>query len=93
MGIESYFKFVVGFEDTGNGKHTGLPLKLALDKLRKELPDLVNSEILMVGDSIEFRLSIALPGMSQWSPVQHGLQEQLPNLSIIPCVHGLLQCH
>jgi putative hydrolase of the HAD superfamily len=53
MGIESYFRFVVGFEDTGNGKHTGLPLKLALDKLRKEVPDLVNSEVLMVGDSIE----------------------------------------
>jgi HAD superfamily hydrolase (TIGR01549 family) len=53
MGIESYFRFVVGFEDTGNGKHTGLPLVLAFDKLRKELPDLVNSEILMVGDSIE----------------------------------------
>jgi FMN phosphatase YigB (HAD superfamily) len=53
MGIESYFRFVVGFEDTGNGKHTGLPLELALDKLRKEAPDLINSEILMVGDSIE----------------------------------------
>jgi putative hydrolase of the HAD superfamily len=53
MGIDSYFSFVVGFEDTGNGKHTGLPLKLALDKLRKEFPDLVNSEILMVGDSIQ----------------------------------------
>jgi FMN phosphatase YigB (HAD superfamily) len=53
MGIESYFRFVVGFEDTGNGKHTGLPLKMALDKLRKEFPDLVNSEILMVGDSVQ----------------------------------------
>jgi FMN phosphatase YigB (HAD superfamily) len=53
MGIESHFRFVVGFEDTGNGKHTGLPLMLALDKLRKEFPGLVNSEILMVGDSIE----------------------------------------
>jgi FMN phosphatase YigB (HAD superfamily) len=53
MGIESHFKFVVGFEDTGNGKHTGLPLKLALDKLKTELPDLVNSEILMVGDSVQ----------------------------------------
>jgi putative hydrolase of the HAD superfamily len=53
MGIESYFRFVVGFEDTGNGKHTGLPLLLALDKLRKEAPGLVNSEVLMVGDSIE----------------------------------------
>ena len=53
MGIDSYFRFVVGFEDTGNGKHTGLPLMLALDKLRKEFPELENSEILMVGDSIE----------------------------------------
>jgi putative hydrolase of the HAD superfamily len=53
MGIEPYFRFVVGFEDTGNGKHTGLPLRLALDKLRKEVLDLKNSEILMVGDSIE----------------------------------------
>jgi putative hydrolase of the HAD superfamily len=53
MRIETYFRFVVGFEDTGNGKNTGLPLRLALYKLRKEVPDLVNSEILMVGDSIE----------------------------------------
>ena len=53
MGIESYFRFVVGFEDTGNGKHTGLPLKLALDMLRKEASGLANSEVLMVGDSIE----------------------------------------
>lgn len=53
MGIDSYFRFVVGFEDTGNGKHTGLPLLLAIDKLRKELTDLSNSEILMVGDSIK----------------------------------------
>ncbi len=52
MGIESYFKFVVGFEDTGNGKQTGLPLRLALDKLRTETPGLANSEVLMVGDSI-----------------------------------------
>jgi putative hydrolase of the HAD superfamily len=53
MGLDSYFRFVVGFEDTGNGKHTGLPLRLALDKLRKEASDLTNSAILMVGDSIE----------------------------------------
>jgi FMN phosphatase YigB (HAD superfamily) len=53
MGIDSHFSFVVGFEDTGNGKHTGLPLKLALEKLRKEVPDLVDSEILMVGDSVQ----------------------------------------
>jgi HAD superfamily hydrolase (TIGR01549 family) len=53
MEFDSYFRFVVGFEDTGNGKHTGLPLKLALDKLQKEFPGLENSEILMVGDSIK----------------------------------------
>ena len=53
MGIEPYFKFVVGYEDTNNSKHTGLPLLLALEMLRKECPDIANSEILMVGDSIE----------------------------------------
>jgi putative hydrolase of the HAD superfamily len=53
MEIEPYFKFVVGHEDTKNMKHTGLPLQLALDLLRKELPDIANSEVLMVGDSME----------------------------------------
>ena len=53
MGIEPYFKFVVGYEDTSNPKNTGLPLMLALDKLRKELTGLTNNEILMVGDSME----------------------------------------
>jgi putative hydrolase of the HAD superfamily len=53
MGIEPYFKFVVGHEDTNKSKHTGLPLLLALDMLRKECPGISNSEILMVGDSIE----------------------------------------
>jgi putative hydrolase of the HAD superfamily len=53
MGIEPYFKFVVGYEDTSNLKNTGLPLLLALELLRKELPSLVNGEILMVGDSME----------------------------------------
>ena len=53
MGIEPYFKFVVGLEDTNKSKHTGLPLLLTLDMLRKECPDIENSEILMVGDSIE----------------------------------------
>jgi putative hydrolase of the HAD superfamily len=52
MGIEPYFKFVVGYEDTNKSKHTGLPLLLALEMLRKECPDIANSEILMVGDSI-----------------------------------------
>ena len=53
MGIEPYFRFVVGYEDTNNLKNTGLPLQLALQLLRKELPGIANSEILMVGDSIE----------------------------------------
>jgi putative hydrolase of the HAD superfamily len=53
MGIEPYFKFVVGYEDTNKSKHTGLPLLLALEMLRKECPEIANSEILMVGDSIE----------------------------------------
>lgn len=53
MGIEPYFKFVVGYEDTNNHKNTGLPLQLALDKLRKELSKIDNGEILMVGDSME----------------------------------------
>ncbi len=53
MGVESYFKFVVGLEDTESKKQTGLPLKLALSMLKSEFPDLLNSEILMVGDSVE----------------------------------------
>ena len=53
MGIEPFFGFVVGHEDTGKGKNTGLPLKRALEQLRKENPTIANSEILMVGDSLE----------------------------------------
>ena len=53
MGIEPYFKFVVGYEDTSNPKNTGLPLLRALEMLRKELSGITNSEILMVGDSME----------------------------------------
>jgi len=59
MGIEPYFKFVVGFEDTNSKKLTGLPLLLALELLRKEIPDIATSEILMVGDSISRDLSPA----------------------------------
>lgn len=51
MGIESYFKFVVGYEDTNSTKDTGLPLKLALELLKKEIPEIEASEVLMVGDS------------------------------------------
>jgi putative hydrolase of the HAD superfamily len=53
MGIESYFRFVVGYEDTGCYKNTCLPLMLALELLRKELLNIENGEILMVGDSLE----------------------------------------
>lgn len=52
-GIEPYFRFVVGYEDTNNPKNTGLPLALALKILKKEVPSLANGEILMVGDSVE----------------------------------------
>ncbi|MGA2682019.1 MAG: HAD hydrolase-like protein [Candidatus Bathyarchaeia archaeon] len=53
MEIESYFKFVVGYEDTNNSKSTGLPLLLALEMLKKEIAGVENGEILMVGDSME----------------------------------------
>jgi putative hydrolase of the HAD superfamily len=53
MGIERYFESVLGYEDTGREKQTGLPLMLALSRLKREVPGIVNSEILMVGDSIE----------------------------------------
>ncbi len=52
MGIGSYFKFVVGYEDTNSAKHTGLPLVLALDLLKKEIPEVKAGEVLMVGDSM-----------------------------------------
>ncbi len=53
MNLEPYFRFVVGFEDTNNTKATGLPFLLALEHLRKELPEILNGEVLMVGDSLE----------------------------------------
>ena len=53
MGIDSYFKFVVRYEDTNKMKHTGLPFALALNLLRDYIPDIKNSEIVMVGDSIK----------------------------------------
>jgi len=52
MNIESYFDFVIGFEDTNHKKLDGLPLKLAIEKLKEKIPDIKNHEILMVGDSI-----------------------------------------
>ena len=59
MGLDQYFTFVVGFEDTNLKKHTGLPLKMGIEMLKKEIPDLLNSEILMVGDSIDRDLNPA----------------------------------
>ena len=59
MGIDKFFEFVVGFEDTNVKKHTGLPLELGLKLLKKENPDIMNNEILMVGDSIERDLTPA----------------------------------
>jgi putative hydrolase of the HAD superfamily len=59
MGIEPFFDFVVGHEDTGKGKNTGLPLSLAIEQLRRKSPNTANSEILMVGDSIEKDLNPA----------------------------------
>jgi putative hydrolase of the HAD superfamily len=53
MDLERHFQFVLGFEDTGAKKKTGLPLKLALDYLRKSFPELSSSDVLMVGDSVE----------------------------------------
>ncbi len=59
MGIDRYFEFVVGFEDTNAKKHTGLPLELAIKQLKKVVPNIKNSEILMVGDSIKRDLTPA----------------------------------
>jgi HAD superfamily hydrolase (TIGR01549 family) len=59
MDIDSYFDFVVGFEDTSQKKRNGMPLKLAIEKLREKILDLRNDEILMVGDSISRDLNPA----------------------------------
>ncbi len=48
IGIEKYFDFVIGFEDTGKKKKTELPLRMAMEKL-----NLDPEEIMMVGDSIK----------------------------------------
>jgi phosphoglycolate phosphatase-like HAD superfamily hydrolase len=52
MNIDHHFKFVVGYEDTDNSEQTGLPIQLALNMLRKTIPDIQTQEIVMVGDSI-----------------------------------------
>ena len=59
MKIDHYFNFVIGFEDTNLKKHTGLPLKLGIELLKKQLPGILNCEILMVGDSIKRDLNPA----------------------------------
>jgi len=48
MKIESYFDFVIGFEDTKKKKKTDVPLKMAIEKLKLE-PE----EIMFVGDSLK----------------------------------------
>lgn len=48
IGIEKYFDFVIGFEDTGKKKKTELPLRMAVEKLKLD-----PKEIMMVGDSIK----------------------------------------
>jgi len=53
LGIESYFAFVVGFEDTESKKQTGLPFRFALKKLENESPSIEASQVLVVGDSVE----------------------------------------
>jgi FMN phosphatase YigB (HAD superfamily) len=53
MGIEHHFKFVIAYEDTQNVKQTGLPLQLALNTIRKIIPDIQSQEIIMVGDSMK----------------------------------------
>jgi len=52
MEITNYFEFVVGFEDTGEFKDSGLPLKLALEKITEIVPGIRSEEIMMVGDSL-----------------------------------------
>lgn len=47
MGIDGYFDFVVGLEDTGEKKPSQLPFKAAINKL-----GLNPEQIAMVGDSI-----------------------------------------
>jgi len=51
-GLDGYFRFVVGYEDTNSTKDSGLPLKLAFKLLKKEIPDISTVEVLMVGDSV-----------------------------------------
>ena len=53
MNMDSYFDFVIGYEDTNQKKRDGTPLRLAIKKLKEKIPEIENDEILMVGDSID----------------------------------------
>jgi FMN phosphatase YigB (HAD superfamily) len=76
MGIDSYFTFVLGFEDTQTVKKTGLPLKLALKEARKEIPNIRESEILFVGDSIERDMIPAKKMGFKTALARYGQQEE-----------------
>lgn len=53
MNMDSYFDFVVGYEDTKQKKRDGAPLRLAIEKLKEMMPEIETDQILMVGDSID----------------------------------------
>ena len=76
LGIEKYFRFVVGFEDTNSQKKTGLPLTLALELIRKQIPDIKNGEILMVGDSITRDLNPAKKLGMRTALAKYGQKEE-----------------
>jgi phosphoglycolate phosphatase-like HAD superfamily hydrolase len=52
-GLENSFHFVIGFEDTSSKKQSCLPYELALNIIRKQMPLILPSEVLMVGDSMQ----------------------------------------
>jgi putative hydrolase of the HAD superfamily len=76
MDIESYFTFVLGFEDTQAIKKTGLPLKRALKEVRKKLPNIRESEILFVGDSIERDMGPAKQAGFKTALAKYGQQKE-----------------
>jgi putative hydrolase of the HAD superfamily len=47
MGIDDYFDFVIGFEDTGRGKASQLPFKVAIERLKIKPED-----VMMISDSV-----------------------------------------
>lgn len=76
MGIEPYFRFIVGFEDTNSTKQTGLPLLRTVDLLKKEVQDIATSEILMVGDSMTRDLAPAKRLGLQTALAKYGQREK-----------------